>query len=137
MSSLTIAMRIRQLPQLVFPETTGRMGYESAPCELGLFNGRQLQPAPLPAGGLALNPIKVADANQVDIGQYVAVIGYPGVGGDTITLTDGKIAGVEDIIRSGASYQRQLAVAQAHDGDLVEVARSLAAEMRAGRPLPA
>ncbi|MEN3122037.1 glutamate--cysteine ligase [Janibacter terrae] len=50
---------------------------------------------------------------------------------------EAELAGVEDIIRSGASYQRQLAVAQAHDGDLVEVARSLAAEMRAGRPLPA
>ncbi|MBA4085299.1 MAG: glutamate--cysteine ligase [Kytococcus sp.] len=50
---------------------------------------------------------------------------------------EAELAGVEDIIRSGASYQRQLAVAQAHDGDLVEVARSLAVEMRAGRPLPA
>jgi glutamate---cysteine ligase / carboxylate-amine ligase len=50
---------------------------------------------------------------------------------------EAELAGVEDIIRSGASYQRQLAVAQAHDGDLVEVARSLVAEMRAGRPLPA
>lgn len=48
-----------------------------------------------------------------------------------------ELAGVEEIIRSGASYQRQLAVAAAHDGDLVEVTRSLAAEMRAGRPLPA
>lgn len=48
-----------------------------------------------------------------------------------------ELAGVEDIIRVGASYQRQLAVAERNDGDLVEVARSLVAEMRAGRPLPA
>ena len=47
-----------------------------------------------------------------------------------------ELAGIEDIIRAGASYQRQLAVAESHDGDLVEVARSLVAEMRAGRPLP-
>lgn len=46
-----------------------------------------------------------------------------------------ELAGVEDIIRAGASYQRQLAVAAAHDNDLVEVARSLVTEMRAGRPL--
>ncbi len=47
-----------------------------------------------------------------------------------------ELAMVEDIITSGASYQRQLATAAAHDGDLVEVTRSLVAEMRAGRPLP-
>ena len=48
---------------------------------------------------------------------------------------EAELAGVEDILRSGASYQRQLAVAAAHDGDLVEVTRSLVAEMRAGHPL--
>lgn len=47
-----------------------------------------------------------------------------------------ELAGVEDIIRAGASYQRQLATADAHGGDLVEVTRSLVAEMRSGRPLP-
>ncbi len=48
---------------------------------------------------------------------------------------EAELAGVEDILRSGASYQRQLAVAADHDGDLVEVTRSLVAEMRAGHPL--
>lgn len=46
-----------------------------------------------------------------------------------------ELAGVENIIRAGASYQRQLATADAHGGDLVEVTRSLVAEMRSGRPL--
>ena len=47
-----------------------------------------------------------------------------------------ELAGVEDIIRAGASYQRQLATAARHNGDLVEVTRSLVDEMRAGHPLP-
>jgi len=47
-----------------------------------------------------------------------------------------ELAGVRDIIRTGASYQRQQAVAAAHDGDLVAVVRSMIAEMRAGCPLP-
>lgn len=47
-----------------------------------------------------------------------------------------ELAGVEDILRTGASYRRQLAAAAAHEGDLVEVTRSLVDEMRAGRPLP-
>ncbi len=42
---------------------------------------------------------------------------------------------VEEIITGGASYQRQLSVAQEHQGDLVEVTRSLVAETRAGHPL--
>lgn len=49
---------------------------------------------------------------------------------------ESELRQVEDIIRVGASYQRQQAVATQHGGDLVEVARSLVAEMRAGRPLP-
>lgn len=48
---------------------------------------------------------------------------------------EAELAGVEDIITTGASYQRQLEVSRHHGGDLVEVARSLAREMRAGHPL--
>ena len=47
-----------------------------------------------------------------------------------------ELADVETIIRSGASYQRQLAVAERGDGDLRAVARSLIEELRAGSPLP-
>ena len=42
---------------------------------------------------------------------------------------------VRAILRRGASYQRQRAVARRHDGDLAAVVRSLVAEMRAGHPL--
>jgi carboxylate-amine ligase len=48
-----------------------------------------------------------------------------------------ELAGVRDIVRSGASYQRQQAVAAAHDGDLVPVVRAIVEEMRQGRPLTA
>ncbi len=42
---------------------------------------------------------------------------------------------VRVILRRGASYQRQRAVARRHAGDLGAVVSSLVAEMRAGRPL--
>ncbi|MCL2849198.1 MAG: glutamate--cysteine ligase [Micrococcales bacterium] len=42
---------------------------------------------------------------------------------------------VRSIVRRGASYQRQRAVARRHDGDLAAVVRSLVAEMKAGHPL--
>nr|CAA9219478.1 High-affnity carbon uptake protein Hat/HatR [uncultured Armatimonadetes bacterium] len=86
---------------------------------VGLFNGQQLQPAPAPAG-LSLTPIKVGDANKVDIGSYVAVIGYPGVGGDTITLTDGKVAGVEDFNGDGVqdSFKTDAQINSGNSGGL-------------------
>jgi carboxylate-amine ligase len=48
-----------------------------------------------------------------------------------------QLASVADIVTTGASYQRQLAVARRSGGDLAEVVRSLVAEMGTGRPLPA
>jgi carboxylate-amine ligase len=42
---------------------------------------------------------------------------------------------VRVILRRGASYQRQRAVARRQGGDLDAVVRSLLAELRAGRPL--
>ncbi|MFC4554362.1 glutamate--cysteine ligase [Georgenia faecalis] len=46
-----------------------------------------------------------------------------------------ELDGVRTILRKGASYQRQRAVARRHDGDLDAVVAALVAEMRAGRPL--
>ena len=46
-----------------------------------------------------------------------------------------ELDGVRTILRKGASYQRQRAVARRHDGALDAVVASLVAEMRAGRPL--
>jgi carboxylate-amine ligase len=45
-----------------------------------------------------------------------------------------ELADVERILAVGASYQRQRAVAAAHDGDLTAVVDSLLAEMRDGLP---
>jgi carboxylate-amine ligase len=47
-----------------------------------------------------------------------------------------ELAGIRDIVRSGASYRRQQQVAAAHGGDLVPVVRAMVEEMRQGRALP-
>lgn len=39
---------------------------------------------------------KLVDSDKVDIGDKVTVIGYPGVGGETVTLTNGAISGFQD-----------------------------------------
>ncbi|MCC2032371.1 glutamate--cysteine ligase [Microbacterium allomyrinae] len=46
-----------------------------------------------------------------------------------------ELAGIETILTQGASYSRQLAVAEAADGDLREVVRHLVAEFRSGPTL--
>lgn len=46
-----------------------------------------------------------------------------------------ELADVHTILRKGASYQRQRAVARRNGGELDAVVASLVAEMRAGRPL--
>ncbi len=46
-----------------------------------------------------------------------------------------ELAGIDDIVDHGASYQRQRAVAQKHGGELDAVVGSLVAEMRAGHAL--
>jgi YbdK family carboxylate-amine ligase len=50
---------------------------------------------------------------------------------------DAELADVERILAVGASYQRQRAVAAAHDGDLRAVVDSLMAELRDGLPATA
>ncbi|WP_024287015.1 glutamate--cysteine ligase [Cellulomonas sp. KRMCY2] len=46
-----------------------------------------------------------------------------------------ELDGIRTILRKGASYQRQRAVARRNGGELDAVVASLVAEMRAGRPL--
>ncbi len=46
-----------------------------------------------------------------------------------------ELGQIRTILRKGASYQRQRAIARRNDGDLGAVVASLVAEMRAGRPL--
>jgi hypothetical protein len=50
---------------------------------------------PLP-NPLPILPGKLGDSTKVKISDPVGIIGYPGVGGDLITVTEGKIAGFED-----------------------------------------
>jgi putative serine protease PepD len=45
---------------------------------------------------LPIVPAILADSDTVEIGDEVTIIGFPGVGGDTVTLTEGQIAGFQD-----------------------------------------
>ncbi len=42
---------------------------------------------------LGLNPIPIGDSDTVRIGDELSIIGFPGLGGDTVTLTRGSVSG--------------------------------------------
>ena len=54
-------------------------------------NSRQ----PLPEG-LTVVDAAAGDSDSVEALDSVVVIGYPGIGGDTVTATEGKISGFVD-----------------------------------------
>jgi hypothetical protein len=42
---------------------------------------------------VSLPAITLGDSNQVEIGDHLRVLGYPGIGGETITFTEGAVSG--------------------------------------------
>ena len=42
---------------------------------------------------LDLPAIPLGDSDKLDLGEQLAIIGYPGIGGDTITYTSGNVSG--------------------------------------------
>lgn len=55
---------------------------------------------PLP-DDLGLVSIELGDSDQVSIGDELSVIGFPGLGGDTVTFTQGSVSGFLDEDRDG------------------------------------
>jgi len=48
------------------------------------------------AADLKLTPAKLGNSDDLNIGDEINILGYPGVGGDTITFTAGKVSGFVD-----------------------------------------
>ncbi len=53
---------------------------------------------------LGLSPIAVGDSEQVQIGEEVTVLGFPGLGDETVTLTRGIISGFLDDSSSKSAW---------------------------------
>ncbi len=52
------------------------------------LDGRAVDPAKL-----KLPALEVGDSDDLEIGDKLTILGYPGIGGETITLTDGNVSG--------------------------------------------
>jgi S1-C subfamily serine protease len=51
---------------------------------------------PVIQGSLVLPYVNIGDSDQLQIGDPISVLGYPQIGGETITLTRGDVAGFTD-----------------------------------------
>lgn len=87
---------------------------------VGGWNGQDpFRPTPL-AGPLPIPAMELADSDGVRPLDYVAVVGYPGVGGRTVTLTEGKIGGYDDQNEDGQndSFKTTASIAPGNSGGL-------------------
>ncbi|MFN8445329.1 MAG: trypsin-like peptidase domain-containing protein [Caldilineaceae bacterium] len=95
------------------------------------------QRAPLP-NNLGLTEIPRGNFDDLQIGDDVAIFGYPGIGGSTVTYTEGKISGFNDDDQNGdyewaktdasASHGNSGGLATNANGEFIGVPTQVASE---------
>lgn len=63
-----------------------------------------LKGRPIDPGSLGLPVVELGDAGTLEVGDELNIFGYPTIGGQTITYTQGRVAGFS--IEEGVDYQR-------------------------------
>ena len=69
---------------------------------------------------LKLPFVPLGDSDQIHVGDHVSIFGFPGIGGDTITFTDGNISGFtsEDQLGDRAWIKTDATIAGGNSGGL-------------------
>lgn len=90
--ALTDDVRVNAQPQYFAQFRSGNRTLDLAVVQIVEdLNGNRVS-----AADLKLSPASIGDSNQLSIGDEINLLGYPGVGGDTITFTAGKVSGFID-----------------------------------------
>lgn len=73
---------------------------------------------PIDADNLDLPIIPLGNSDEIHLGAALRVLGYPGIGGETITLTTGEVAGFtsEDGVKGRAYIKTSAAIAGGNSG---------------------
>lgn len=81
---------------------------------------RDLNGNPLDLTTLNLPAIKLSNSDTVQLGDPLTILGYPGIGGDTITLTSGEAAGFtsEEGVGNRAFIKTSATIAGGNSGGL-------------------
>jgi len=69
---------------------------------------------------LGIQPVPLGDSDSLSLGDSIIIIGYPGIGGDTITLTRGEVSGFtsEDPYGNRAYIKTSATIAGGNSGGL-------------------
>lgn len=69
---------------------------------------------------LNLPYVEMGDSNQTHVGDHVSIFGFPGIGGDTITFTEGSVSGFtsEDQLGNRAWIKTDATIAGGNSGGL-------------------
>jgi len=80
-----------------------------------------LEHRPVDRSRLDLPMVELGDAGSLQLGDPLTILGYPGIGGDTITLTSGEVSGFtsEEAYGDRAFIKTSAAIAGGNSGGLV------------------
>jgi serine protease Do len=81
---------------------------------------RNLDGSPLAAGGLSLPTVPIGNSDTLHAGDELTVVGYPGIGGNTISLSSGRVSGFlsDDRIGSRAWVKTDAVISSGNSGGL-------------------
>lgn len=71
---------------------------------------------PVCPADLQLPAVRIGDSDAVAIGDELSIIGYPGIGGLTVTITSGRVAGFESELGQRIWIQTDALVSFGHSG---------------------
>lgn len=75
---------------------------------------------PVDNASLGLPAVPLGDSDALELGGELTILGYPGIGGETITLTDGKVGGFtsEDGVGQRAFIKTSATISGGNSGGL-------------------
>jgi S1-C subfamily serine protease len=76
---------------------------------------------PVDRDQLNLPTVRIGDSDQIELGETLSILGYPGIGGGTITLTRGEVSGFtsDDAYGDRAFIKTSATIAGGNSGGLV------------------
>lgn len=90
--ALTNDVRVKSQPQYFAQYRSGNPSLDLAVVQIVEdINGNKVSPE-----ALNLVPAKIGNSDELNMGDEINLLGYPGVGGETITFTAGKVSGFID-----------------------------------------
>ena len=79
-----------------------------------------LEGKPVDPGALNLPAVQLGDSDELSMGAEVFILGYPGIGGENITLTNGRVAGFTNApgVKGRAFVKTDATIAGGNSGGL-------------------